>query len=129
MTYGLDLRDALQRMAQRIPIPELQYMISAIKIQHVAGGSLTGVLSSLAALMRERLKLQMKVRALSAEARLSGRVLACMPFAVFGLIYLRDPHFYDAARENPVLAAALYFAAFLVFGGIYLLRRIVNIRV
>jgi tight adherence protein B len=129
MTYGLDLRDALQRMTRRAPVPELQYMVGAIRIQHAAGGNLAEILGSLASIMRDRLTLYLKVKALSAESRFSGKILACMPFAIVTLIYLTNPGFYDGARTNTNLAMVLYFAAFLVLFGIVLLRRIVNIRV
>jgi tight adherence protein B len=129
MVYGLDLRDALQRMTHRAPVPELQYMVGAIRIQHAAGGNLAEILGSLASIMRDRLKLYLKVKALSAESRFSGKILACMPFAIVTLIYLANPGFYDGARTDTNLAIVLYFAAFLVVFGIVLLRRIVNIRV
>jgi tight adherence protein B len=129
LTYGLDLRDALERMAERVRVPELQYMVAAIRIQHAAGGNLAEILASLSAVMRERLKLYLKVKALSAESRFSGKILAAMPFGIVGLIYLSNPGFYDGARTDKGLAMVLYFAGFLVFLGIVLLRRIVKIRV
>ena len=129
MVYGLDLRDALQRMTRRVPVPELQYMVGAIRIQHAAGGNLAEILGSLSSIMRDRLKLYMKVKALSAESRLSGKVLACIPIAIVTVIFLTNPGFYDGARTDSNLAMILWFAAFLVLFGIVLLRRIVNIRV
>jgi tight adherence protein B len=129
ITYGLDLREALQRMTRRIPAAEVSYLAGTIRIQHAAGGSLATVLSSLAHVMRERLKLELKVKALSAESRFSGKILAAIPFAVVVVILMRNPGFYAEASTNTGLALILYFAVFLVFVGIYLLRRIVNIRV
>jgi tight adherence protein B len=129
ITYGLDLREALQRMTRRVPVPEIGYLAGAIRIQHAAGGSLATVLASLAHVMRERLNLHLKIKALSAESRFSGKILALIPFAVVGVILVRNPDFYAGARTNPGLAAILYFAGFLVFAGILLLRRVVNIRV
>jgi tight adherence protein B len=129
LTYGLDLRDALERMADRVRVPELQYMVAAIRIQHTAGGNLAEILASLSTIMRERLKLYLKVKALSAESRFSGKVLAAMPFGIVGLIYLGNPGFYNGARTDTSLAMVLYFAGFLVLFGIVLLRRIVKIRV
>ena len=129
MKYGLDLRDALQRMTQRVPVPELQYMVGAIRIQHAAGGNLAEILGSLANIMRERLKLYMKVKALSSESRLSGKILAGIPFVIVGAINVLNPGFYDRAYTDTKLAMILYFAGFLVCFGIFLVRKIVNIRV
>jgi tight adherence protein B len=129
MAYGLDLRDALQRMTRRVPVPEVQYMVGAIRIQHAAGGNLAEILGSLSSIMRDRLKLYLKVKALSAESRLSGKVLACIPFLIVTVIIFTNPDFYDGARTDNRLAMLLYFAAFLVLFGIVLVRRVVNIRV
>jgi tight adherence protein B len=129
MTYGLDLRSALDRMEQRVPVPELRYMTAAVRIQYATGGNLAEILASLAAVMRERLKLRMKVKALSAEGRLSGRVLAFVPFAITGFIIYTNPSYYSDASTNTTLAALLWGALFLVIGGMLMMRRMLNIRV
>jgi tight adherence protein B len=83
----------------------------------------------LAAVMRERLKLRMKVKALSAEGRLSGRVLAFVPFVITGFIIYTNPSYYSDASTNTTLATLLWGALFLVIGGMLMMRRMLNIRV
>jgi tight adherence protein B len=129
MTYGLDLRSAFERMEQRVPVPELRYMTAAVRIQYATGGNLAEILASLATVMRERLKLRMKVKALSAEGRLSGRILAAIPFLVTGFITFANPDYYSEAGTNSTLSAMLWGALILVIGGIVMMRRMLNIRV
>ncbi len=129
MTYGLDLRSAFDRMEQRVPVPELRYMTAAVRIQYATGGNLAEILASLAAVMRDRLKLRMKVKALSAEGRLSGRILAGIPFLVTGFITFANPDYYSEAGTNSTLSAMLWGAVILVIGGIFMMRRMLNIRV
>jgi len=130
MTYGLDLRDALTKMTERLhTVSELKYVVSAIKIQSATGGNLADILGSLATLMRDQQKLKAKVRAISAEGRLSGNILAALPVAVVTLINIINPNYYAAIKTSPTMLYILCFAAFLVVAGYLLIRRIVNIRV
>jgi tight adherence protein B len=128
MSYGLDLRDALEKMGLRLRVPEIDYMIVAMRIQSGTGGNLAEILSSLSNVMRDRQKLFGKVKALSAEARLSAKILAMLPIAVVGLLLVINPHYYDKALTDPLLMAVLIFAVFLSVAGMVLMRGFVNIR-
>lgn len=130
MTYGLDLRDALAKMTERLhTVPELKYVVSAIKIQSSTGGNLAEILASLATLMREQQKLKMKVKAISAEGRLSGNILAALPVAVVVLLNIINPKYYAEIADEQSMLYVMWFAAFLIVGGYLWIRRIVNIRV
>lgn len=129
MSYGLNLREALEAMARRLHIAEVNYMVSAIRIQYWSGGNLSEVLATLAIVIRERKKLRMKVSALSAESRLSGHILAALPFVVAIAINWINKDFYKDVPNHPAQIYVLAFAGFLVLVGIVLVRRIVNIRV
>lgn len=130
MAYGLNLRDALERMTERLhTVRELKYVAAAIRIQSVTGGNLSEILAGLSQLMRERNKLNMKVKALSAEGRLSGNILAAVPVGVTLAIRFIRPDFYVNATWGSGLLDVLGFAAALVAGGYLIIRRISNIRV
>jgi tight adherence protein B len=129
MSLGLDLRDALEKMSERLGIPELRYMVAAIRIQHTTGGNLSEILASLANVMRERDHLHMKVRALSAEARLSGKIMAALPIVVFAGVNYFNPRYYAAAVTNQTLQMVLLGAGLLMVLGMLCVRRIVNFRV
>ena len=130
MTYGLDLRDGLAKMTQRLDsVRELKFVVSAIRIQSITGGNLAEILASLSNLMREQQKLRMKIRAISAEGRLSGNILAALPVGVVVLLNIINPQYYLGFQESPVILYALEFSAALIVGGYLLIRRVVNIRV
>lgn len=128
MSYGLDLREALEQLARRLQVAEVKYMVAAIRIQYTSGGNLAEVLSSLSAVMRERVRFKMKVKALSAESRLSGNIMAAAPFLVVGGMFYLHPEFYKDVPGSPLLRAIMGGAAVLIFVGIVLMRRLVNIR-
>ena len=129
MSYGLDLKDALEHLSSRLQVPELTYMVAAIRIQFETGGNLAEVLASLANVMRERVRLKLKVKASTAETRFSAAVMSVMPFLLIGgLLYMR-PDFYKDVPESQALQAILGGAGFLLLIGMILMRRLVNIRI
>jgi tight adherence protein B len=107
----------------------VRYMVAAIRIQYSTGGNLADVLASLAEVMRERVRLKTKVKALTAETRLSGNIMSVMPFALVAGIYALRPDFYDEVPHSQVLQTIIGIAAALLLTGVVLMRRIVNIRV
>jgi tight adherence protein B len=129
MTYGLDLKDALGKMGERVAIPEVTYMIVAMRIQAGTGGSLAEILNSLASVIRARQNLFAKVKALSAESRFAGKILGAMPFGVVCVLLLMNPHYYDEAWHSTGLAITLGVAGFMSVVGVLLMRKVVNIRV
>jgi tight adherence protein B len=126
MSYGLDLRQALEKMSERLHHYVIDYLIVAMRVQHGTGGNLAEILSSLSDVLRERLRLQLKVRALSAESRMSGRILSMLPIAVVVLLVYINPHFYDEAWTDTKLGTILVGAGGLLVTGILLLRHFVR---
>ena len=126
MSYGLDLRQALEKMGERLRHHVIDYLIVAMRVQYGTGGNLAEILTSLSEVLRERLRLQSKVRALSAESRLSGKILSGLPIMVVVLLVFINPRYYDAAWTSRPLAGILAGAGGLLLLGIYLLHRFVN---
>jgi tight adherence protein B len=129
MSYGMDLRQAFEKMSHRLNLLEINYMIAAMRIQSTSGGNLAEVLAALSAVMREKIKLKAKVRALSAEARFSGMILAALPILVVVFLVFMNPNYYDLAKTNDFLKGILAGAAVLMFFGIILVRKFSNIRI
>jgi tight adherence protein B len=129
MSYGIDLRQALEKMSRRLHMVEIDYMVAAIRIQSSTGGNLAEVLASLSRVMREKVKLKAKILALSAEARFSGLVLSALPILVVAGLQLLNPHYYDITRDHPSLKWILGAAALVTLVGIVLVRKIVHVRI
>lgn len=129
MTYGKDLREALDDLAKRVPVSDLLYMVLAVRIQYGTGGNLAEVLGALGRLIRERSRLVSKIRALSAEGRASALVLSLLPLAVVGLVLLLSPDYYNDVADHPGFHKAMGTAAALVVGGILVMRKMVNFRI
>lgn len=128
MSFGLNLKQALEKMSRRLGTPEVHYTAACIRIHSATGGNLAEVLDSLASVMRQREILRLKVKALSAQSRLSGNILSAIPFVVFAAIYNINPDYYAKAYTNPKIAMIMAGAGVIVLIGIIAIRRIVNIR-
>lgn len=129
IAFGISMQEALQNLAGRVPSTDLAFFVVAVLIQRESGGELSEILSNISAIIRERLKLFGKVRALSAEGRFSGRVLVLLPFVTGLLLYVIDREFMSLLWTDQTglffLKAGLVFMAL----GAFWMRRIVRIRV
>jgi tight adherence protein B len=129
MTYGLDLREALANLCQRIDGRELRYMAVAISIQQSSGGNLAELLDTLARVLRDIGRMHRKVRALSAEGRLSAAVLSILPFGVALGIAALAPGYYDGVLADPPFLAVLAAGGGGILVGIAMMAKMVNFRI
>ncbi len=108
---GLELEDALDAMADRIDSEDLRWVVVAMNIQRRVGGNLAELLEIVAATLRERAAIRRHVRALSAEGRLSARVLTAMPFVIGGYVGVVNPDYisllFTDSRGRIMLVGAL----------------------
>lgn len=128
ISFGVSLQQALASLGERLPITDIRYFIVSVLIQRDSGGNLTEVLAKLAELIRERQKLEGKVRVLSANGRFSGWVLVVLPFALAGIMNTFNPAFMSPMWTDPMGQVMLKGMALLMAIGIFIMRRIVRIR-
>jgi tight adherence protein B len=129
MTYGLELDEALNNLCRRVPHADLRYSVVAINIQHASGGNLAEVLANLATIIRDRFRLYKKVRALAAEGKLSGYVIAAVPFFIAFVMTFNKQDYYSEAATHPAFAVVAAIALVLYVGAMLAIYKIVNIRV
>jgi tight adherence protein B len=128
MTYGLDLRGALDNLGKRLPVPDLHYLVVAVRVQYGTGGNLAEVLAGLSRVIRDRLRMNTRIRALSAEGRLSATILSALPFVLAGVIFLMRPDYYLKAMVDPAFLPLIGWGVFGIVMGIVTMQRIVNFR-
>jgi tight adherence protein B len=117
---GVPLARALEYMLQRVPDENLRFLVVAVKIQSDVGSSLAGISGHLARTIRDRQRMEMKVRALTAQPRASALIGGLMPvFLVFALSFIAPEHnailFHDPTGIRITeIAAALEVMALIV---------------
>src|SRR3546814_15873490 len=92
--------EALENLSDRAQVEDFNYVVMSIGIQRETGGNLAGVLTGLAHVIRERARMFLKVRALSAEGRISALVLCVLPFGVGAMIFLGNPGYYKIGSAS-----------------------------
>lgn len=129
ITYGLDLESAMNNLAARVGQEDLTLVVVATSIQSSAGGNLAEILGGMSHVVRERLKMRLKVKAMSAEGRFSAMMLSILPFALFGLLWLIAPNFYGEVWDQPVVKPLLFAAAVWLAIGNVVMHRMVRFRI
>jgi tight adherence protein B len=93
MKIGRTMEAALQETADRLGTPEFQFFVITLAIQRETGGNLAETLSNLADVLRKRAQMKLKIRAMSSESKASAYIVGSLPFVVFGLVYMINPHY------------------------------------
>lgn len=100
---GRTMDAALIDTAERLNIPEFNFFCISLAIQRETGGNLAETLSNLAEVLRKRLQMKLKIRAMSSESKASAMIIGALPFIVFGLITFINPDYMAAFYSNPKL--------------------------
>ncbi len=129
VNFGVPMQNALMNLATRVPITDLRYFVIAVLIQRESGGNLAELLDKISGLIRARLTLLGRIRVLSAEGRLSAWILSCLPFAAALVINIVNPGFLSVLWTDPAGLKLVGTAVVMMIIGIYVMSRIIKIRV
>lgn len=129
ISYGDELVAAFRKLAERNPTDDFDYLAVSIAIQHGTGGNLGRVLGVLAEVMRGRIMMRRKIKAMSAEGRISALILSCIPFLMVGLNSILTPSYYGDVLNDPLFMPLALFTLGLIFLNGFVLYRLVNFRI
>lgn len=100
-SLGLPIETALTNLAQRVPMVDVSFFVSAVLLQRETGGNLAEILTKLALLIRERFKLKGQVKACSAHGRITGTILTLMPVALALGLSVIAPTYLKEMADDP----------------------------
>jgi tight adherence protein B len=126
---GLPLREALLNLRSRIDDDNVPILVVAILIVQEVGGNMAEVLDNVSYTIRERFKLLRDAQVMTAQGRMSARLLVSLPFLVGLVMYFFNPTYFRPMLDSPKGMYMLTYAAWSVAVGYWLIRRIVTIRV
>jgi len=123
---GLPLDEAVEKMAQRVPISETNFFAIVIGIQAKSGGNLSEAIGNLSRTLRERRKMRGKIKAMAMEAKASAVIIGAVPFVVTGLLYASSPKYISLlwSTEHGRIIAAI--AIFWMSIGVVMMRKMIN---
>jgi tight adherence protein B len=126
ITYGDNLTDAVTAFADRAGIEDARYLAVAINIQAGTGGNLAHVLEALAQVIRDRFAMLRKIRALSAEGRLTAIIVSIVPLVIFASLNAISPTYYGDVADDPLYTPFLATGVVLTVANAIVLRRLVR---
>ena len=126
---GIDFDTALSNMEKRMPLPDFILLVAAMRITKEVGGNFAEILESLSITLRRKLEMEGKIKALTAQGKLQGIVMACLPLFLMGILTLMEPEAM-APLYNTLYGWITLFVIFVMVGLGYLgISKIVNIDV
>ncbi|MCU1238961.1 MAG: type secretion system protein [Candidatus Solibacter sp.] len=124
---GQPLDIVLRKLAIRMPSMDAQFFVSAVLMQKRTGGNLAELLDKLAVIIRERFKLRARIRTVSAQGLMSGRILSSIPVGVAALMFVMNPKYARFFVDDPVGHQLLAAGLGLQVVGYLIIRKIVTI--
>lgn len=128
VSFGDELTEAIRDLADRLDQEDVHYMATAIAIQHGTGGDLARVLNVLSRTIRDRLNMRKRIKALSAEGRLTAAFLSFIPVLIFVTMQILSPSYYGSIANEPEAVPLGIAIATLIVLNALALRRLVNFR-
>lgn len=128
-TYGMDVTESLEHLAERVDVPDLRFLAVAVMIQAQSGGNLAEILEGMSQVVRSRFKLFRKVNAITAEARWSGWFLSAFPVLALIVVQLIRPNYYDGVQDHPLFIPATVAVGAMLVVNVFVMRMMVNIKV
>ena len=126
---GIDVRSALLALQTRVDSMDLKMFVTAVLVQRESGGNLGEVLANISDIMRERFALEGELETLTAESRLSARILAALPVVVFVGMFVLNPSFMQPMLREATGQLMLVLAGLSVAIGYLIMVRIADVDV
>jgi tight adherence protein B len=123
---GVPLASAFDRMYERMPLQEVNFFGIVLAIQSQTGGNLAEALSNLAQVLRDRYRLQAKVKTFSAEAKASAMIIGVLPPLVMLIVYLTSPEYISLLWTHKIGNVMLILSAIWMLTGILVMRKMIR---
>ena len=127
--FGLPVRDALINLAERIPLVDVKFFVTAVMLQRETGGNLAEILDNLSYVIRERFKILRQVRVHTAQGRLTMVLLMALPPTIVVIMLSINPGFIRPLFTDPLGHALIVEGITLQTLGYFFIRRIIRIQV
>jgi tight adherence protein B len=126
---GMELREALTNMANRVGSLDLKFFATAVVLQRTAGGNLTEVLDNTGRLIRDRFRILGDIKTFTSAGRLTGLILSVLPAGMCIFMVMLAPDYFHKMWDHPTGRTVLGMAFLLQLLGWLTIRKIVNIKV
>jgi tight adherence protein B len=126
---GIPIDECFKNLYERVPTEDNQMFVTCISILRETGGNLAEIFDTIAATIRERVRLSQKIDSATAQGRTQGIIIFFMPFAMFVVNWVNNPESTSVMLTKPMGIVLISLAMLMTFVGGYLMYRIVKIKV
>jgi tight adherence protein B len=126
---GLDVKEALVNLTERVDSVDLRFFVTAVIIQRETGGNLAEIMESIARIIRERFRILGDVKSRTAHGRFTGLVLSILPIALGVLISVISPQYMMTFLTDKAGQYMLMAAAVMQIMGYIWIRKVIQIKV
>src|SRR4030095_10318063 len=123
-SLGLEFRETMFNFTRRVDSLDLRFFVTAIILQRDTGGNLAEILENTSKLIRDRFRILGDINTFTAQGRLTGGILLCLPLSISVFMFAMTPDYFKPMMESDTGRAALLFAAFLQVTGALVIRKI-----
>jgi len=127
--FGLPVRDALMNLAERMPLVDVKFFVTAVMLQRETGGNLAEILDNLSYVIRERFKIMRQVRVYTAQGRLTMMLLMGLPPIIVVIMLSTSPQFIQPLFADPIGHTLIVSGIVLQTVGYFVIRKIIQIQV
>lgn len=126
---GLSNEESLNNLLRRVNSDDLDLMITAINVQHEVGGNLAEILDTIGYTIRERVRIKGEIRTITGGQRISGYVVALLPFALGTFLFIVNREYISVLFTDQCGLIMLVTAGLGMITGFFIIQRIVSIEV
>lgn len=128
LAIGTAFEQALEDFYQRVLLPEVRFFMIVLVVQSKSGGNLAEALQNLSSVIRKRRMMQKKIKALSAEARISAIIIGVLPALVGMLVYAVTPDYILTLFQSPAGHSFLFYSGSLIIIGTLIMRQMIDFK-
>ncbi len=125
---GVALDVGMERMFERMPLPEVNFFAIVIALQGKTGGNLSEILGNLSNVLRSRKRMQEKIQAMSSEAKASASIFGSLPPAVTFLIYITTPDYIALLFSEQLGNLMLICSGLWMATGVFIMKKMINFK-
>lgn len=126
---GISIEQGIERMVERMPLSEVNFLAIVMTIQSKTGGNLSEALSNLSRVLRDRKKMKQKITSVSQEAKSSAAIIGSLPFVIMGMLTIMNPNYlkplFDTSTGNMLLVGSAVWMTL----GVLVMRKMINFEI
>lgn len=126
---GISIDQGIERMYERMPLSEVNFLAIVMTIQSKTGGNLSEALGNLSRVLRDRKKMKLKIRSVSQEAKSSAAIIGSLPFVIMGALTILNPNYMNPLFETSLGNILLVGSATWMTIGVLVMRKMISFEI